>query len=149
MDALATTTVQIAQADVPNKNGRTYSKETLESAIKKFEDKPIFGMIGMPEITFREPTNKDETCVEFSSLHVPDEKISHKIENLRFDEQGYLIGDVTVLATPYGQILKTLLTEEVRTDFRTAGFAQMEERDGVTYVTDFQLTSINAVNDGA
>lgn len=125
-------TVRICQADVPNKNGRTYTRETLEGLTKTKPDEVILGTLGMPtELT----GNLDLS------------KVSHSVSNLRIDEGGYLVGDFTVLETPHGKILKELLSAPDSTiSFRTAGFANIIE-DGI--VSNFELISINAVNEGA
>jgi hypothetical protein len=69
--------------------------------------------------------------------------------NLR-KENGQLIGDVQVQRTPAGRALQEMLDAGIRTDFRTAGVCNFAPGgDGVLRVENYQLISVNAVNNGA
>lgn len=129
-------TVQIAQADVPNLNGRVYPRSTLEAMIAEQEKKDpnrVFGTIGMPE----------GTSVDLA-------RVSHSVSNLRLDDEGRLLGDVMILETPQGQILKRVLEAEPERQFRMAGIGKLQDNsDGTTTVLDFRLISVNLVRDGA
>ncbi len=120
----------ILKADVPNANGRIYPRATVEQMVKqcKANQNRIFGTIGMPE---------------GNTLDIAE--ISHSVNNLRITEDGDLVGDVMVLDTPKGEVMKELLTQRTY-DFRTAGIGKIDE-NGV--VSDIQLISISMVSDGA
>jgi hypothetical protein len=121
-------TVKICQADTPNKNNRLYSSEVLQSAIEKVATKEMLGTIGMPE---------------GPSVDLAD--VSHTITDLRL-EGGFLVGKVKVLKTPKGKLLEELLSQPPSLDFRLAGVGQVDS-NGV--VSNFTITSVNAVYDGA
>jgi hypothetical protein len=118
--------VQIMRADVPNSNGIVYPLSALEECIQASKAETIFGMLDPGDIT----------NVDFS-------KVSHIVDNLQI-EDGYLVGDVQILQSAKGDLLKKLL-EEVHIDFRASGTGV---RVGNT-ITNFKLISIDAVYDGA
>jgi hypothetical protein len=123
---------KICQADVPNKNGRTYPRELLEGLTKTKPDEVILGHLGM-----------DAGRGAFVDMH----RVSHTVSSMRIDEEGYLVCAVTVLDTPNGKILKDLLEAPLSDiSFRTAGFATID-KDGI--ISNFKLISINAVSEGA
>lgn len=130
MDSVKPFTVTILKADVPNANGRIYPRETVEEMVKQCaaNQNRIFGTIGMPE---------------GNGLNIAE--ISHTVNNLRITESGDLIGDVMVLSTPKGEVMKELLAHGTY-DYRTAGIGKIDE-NGV--VSDFRLISISMVSDGA
>lgn len=122
--------VKIQQVNVPNKNGRIYTRATIEQVIEQFKDgKPLLGTIGMGE---------DRAAIDHSS---------HKVTNLRL-EDGWLIGDVAVLETETGNALATML-EAHPLDFRMDGVGNVEQQDDRWVVTDYTLHRVNAVLDGA
>lgn len=121
--------VKIAQADVPNKNGRTYPVAILEALCGP---KPVFGQMGMP-------TGRD---VE---KPIPIHRMSHQIVNLRM-EKDFLVGEVQTLKTAEGLKMEAMSKKDKKAlDFRVAGIGDV--RDGV--ITKFALISINAIKDGA
>jgi hypothetical protein len=119
-------TVNILKADEPNGNGRIYPLEALQRCVEKSQAGPVLGALGCPE----------GTTVDLNTL-------SHTVHNLRIQD-GYLVGDVQVIKTPYGSMLSN---PEVfnNVDFRPRGIGAIE--NGV--VTNYQLISIDAVYDGA
>jgi hypothetical protein len=122
--------VKIQQADVPNKNNRVYTRAILEQVVEEYNDgKPVLGTIGMED---------NRAAIAHSS---------HKVENLRI-EDGYLVGDVTVLQTETGNALTSML-EAYPLDFRMDGIGSVVQQDGNNVVTDYTLTRVNAVLDGA
>lgn len=112
--------------DVRNPNGRIYTTETAGEIIR--QKRQILGSLGMSK----------EGSFDLS-------KTSHICENLMI-KGGWLVGTIRVLDTEYGKTLRTLLQAEVRLDFRVVGFGNLSE-DGT--ITNFELVSINAVNEGA
>lgn len=114
--------VQIQKLDAPNKNGRVYSTEVIQEAIKAKGDNPILGTFGMPETSLVNLTD-----------------VSHVVRNLTI-EDGYLVGEVTVLKTPRGEILEKVLDEMV---FRTSGTGNVDD-DG--NITDFHILTVAAIH---
>jgi len=126
--------VVIATVDVANLNNRVYPKNVIEEAVRQ-RVHPIFGRVGMPEAG--------------SSCEVDLRDVSHQVTDLRITEDGNLTGTVVVLDTPPGRLLTSLLTENLDITFRMAGYGDLIDKDGYTEVTNFRLSSINAVADGA
>jgi hypothetical protein len=129
--------VVIAEADVPNKNGRVYPRAVLEQMIREVDRKAdparVFGTIGMPS----------DSTLDLA-------RVSHSVSDLHVTHDGKLLGKVMILATPQGELLQKVLEAEPSRQFRMAGIGKLEDNeDGTTTVTDFRLLSINLVRDGA
>ena len=130
------TTQMIMEVDVPNKNGRIYPRVEIERVVEVWKDKQMFGQIDMPSET--------NESLRMDALHA-----SHVVENLRIDDNNCLIGDVTVLKTPQGNMLDDLLTVDGLC-FRSAGIGKAtKDENGHTVITEYQMLSINAVMYGA
>lgn len=114
--------------DQPNKNGRIYSKETMEAAIANLNGKPVVGQIGMPE-----------------DGPIRLEHASHQVTDLRLDGDK-VVGTISVLNTERGKALRDIINMDA-VAYRPAGYGTLVEReDGSVEVTEFRITSINAVN---
>lgn len=85
----------------PNKNGHIYPKEVIEEIVEKFNnlEKPMFGHLGYPSTTI---FDIDDTT----------QQPSHKITSVR-EEDVNLIGDIEILDTPNGDILKSIIDGSV------------------------------------
>ena len=118
-------TVKICQADVPNKNNRVYPASVLETVAQS--QKPILGTVGIPE-----------------GWEIPLDQISHQVTNLRI-EDGYLVGNVTILETEAGKAAEALLSS-ASPDFRMRGTG-LVSKDGV--ISDYELISIDLVMNGS
>lgn len=94
-----------------------------ETCIEKAKAGPVLGSLGLTP-----------------GVSVALSEVSHTVENLRIEE-GFLVGDITVLDTPKGRDLERLLDS---CDFRATGLGVI--RGG--HVTDYNLISIDAVLDG-
>ena len=112
--------------DVPNKNGRIYSSESIQKILD--QKKEIVG------------------CIDMSQNGIVDLcKISHFCEDLKIKD-GWLVCSVRVLDTHYGKILKETINTGFTPDFRISGFGKVQA-DGT--VTELEIRSIDAVQDGA
>lgn len=119
--------VIIEQLGKPNKNGRLYDIPSLKHAIDK-ANSTCMGRIGMPE-----------------SFDLNISEISHKIENLRF-ENNNLIGDLVILDTPQGRKMIKMM-ESTQLVFRTAGVGTISSsNDGTKIVKDYEILSVNAIS---
>jgi hypothetical protein len=117
-------TVVIETLDTPNRNGRIYTKESMVKTIGKKSE--ILGGIGM--------------FVENGMMNL--EKVSHTVTNLRI-EGDKLIGEITILKTPMGGVLRGALINDidcVRFAIRGNGVI---DHDGVVH--DFSVISIDAI----
>ena len=115
--------VKIVDLDTPNKNGRIYTKQTMEEAIEKAK-LPMIGLLGMPE---------------GSSVQLT--RASHAVEQL-YIKDGAVFAKVSVLKTPAGQVVEQLLNED-KVAFRLAGVGNVAD-DGT--VTNFSITTVSAVD---
>ena len=89
-------TVPLLKADVTNRNGRVYTEEAIEKMIEDFNEKRgmhgvFLGQLGFPE-------NIDVTLSE----------VSHDVEKIYLEEKT-LFGDIKILETPKGDLLKGLI----------------------------------------
>ena len=109
---------QLMRLNHLNKNGRIYSSEVL----KDFLDNEYYGGIGFPQ----------NTIVDLG-------RVSHKIYDLRIEED-ILVGEVEILSTPNGEILKSMLSEIV---FRPRGIGNINGQS--KQVENFQLLSFDAI----
>jgi len=125
------------QADIKNKNGRVYPMEILQKEVKRYNEefineKRAYGELGHPE----GPT-------------INLERASHMITALYADGKNF-IGEAKILATPMGEIVKTLMDEGAKLGVSSRGMGSLEEKkDGASYVrNDFYLaTAADIVSD--
>ena len=125
------------QADIKNKNGRVYPMEILDKEVKRYNkefinEKRAYGELGHPE----GPT-------------INLERASHMITALYPDGKNF-IGEAKILATPMGEIVKTLMDEGAKLGVSSRGMGSLEQKkDGSNYVrNDFYLaTAADIVSD--
>ena len=125
------------QADIKNKNGRVYPMEILQKEVNRYNkefinEKRAYGELGHPE----GPT-------------INLERASHMITALYPDGKNF-IGEAKILATPMGEIVKTLMDEGAKLGVSSRGMGSLEEKkDGASYVrNDFYLaTAADIVSD--
>jgi hypothetical protein len=124
-----------AQADLPNRNGRTYPKQFMESAVGKFQSmisaKRAMGELNHPA----GPTiNLD--------------RVSHLIESLKWQGNN-VIGRAKILDTPMGKIAQNLLEGGVQLGVSTRGLGSLKSLpNGINEVqSDFMLNTIDIVGD--
>ena len=125
------------QADIKNKNGRVYPMEILNKEVKRYNkefinEKRAYGELGHPE----GPT-------------INLERASHMITALYPDGKNF-IGEAKILATPMGEIVKTLMDEGAKLGVSSRGMGSLEQKkDGSNYVrNDFYLaTAADIVSD--
>ena len=125
------------QADIKNKNGRVYPMEILQKEVNRYnkefiKEKRAYGELGHPE----GPT-------------INLERASHMITALYPDGKNF-IGEAKILATPMGEIVKTLMDEGAKLGVSSRGMGSLEQKkDGSNYVrNDFYLaTAADIVSD--
>ena len=120
------------QADVKNKNGRTYPKPLLESVIKKYTETKIAKKHSMGELEHR---------------NAPDiklERVSHLIESLVMDGANG-IGTAKLLETPCGKIAITLVQQGIPLGMSTRCIGNTDASGVVN--SDLDLIGVDIVND--
>ena len=96
---MTTITRELLIVDVPNRNGRVYSRDVVEKMIEDFNKRnEKQTMLG--EIT--------QLYASYEPHTVNLDRISHSVDEL-FIEDGNLKATITVMDTPMGDILKTLI----------------------------------------
>ena len=103
------------QADIKNKNGRVYPMEILDKEVKRYNkefinEKRAYGELGHPE----GPT-------------INLERASHMITALYPDGKNF-IGEAKILATPMGEIVKTLMDEGAKLGVSSRGMGSLEQK---------------------
>ena len=123
------------QANRPNRNGRMYPREILESAVNKYVTEQVSKGRAVGELNHPEgPTiNLD--------------KVSHKITELKWDGDN-VVGKATILDTPMGKIVQGLLDGDVRVGVSSRGMGSLAKQGGVNVVnSDFMLNAVDIVQD--
>lgn len=112
------------QAEVKNRNGRMYPKETMIREVNRYNDEYVkknraFGELGHPE----GPTiNLD--------------RVSHMITDISESGNDF-IGTAKILATPYGNIVRNLISEGAQLGVSSRGMGTLKAgNDGVQVVQD-------------
>jgi hypothetical protein len=124
-----------AQADTPNRNKRSYPMKVMEREINNYQklidQRRSLGELNHPQ-----------------HPQVNPERASHLITELRFDGNN-VIGKAKVLGTPVGNIVKSLLDENVMLGVSTRGLGSLKSmNNGINEVQDdFTLNTIDIVSD--
>jgi hypothetical protein len=123
-------------AEEKNRNGRVYSRNILEGAVKKYMQNYVkegraFGELGHPE----GPT-------------VNLDKVSHLIKDLSFSGN-VCEGKAKILTnTPMGKIASSLIEEGAKLGVSSRGMGSLREFQGVNHVQeDFMLAAVDIVAD--
>lgn len=112
------------QAEQQNRNGRMYPLEVLQKETERYVTEYVnknraYGELGHPE----GPT-------------INLERVSHMTKSLR-QEGNNFIGKAKIMDTPYGNIVKNLMSEGATLGVSTRGMGTLVERnDGVKVVKD-------------
>lgn len=90
----------IQRADIQNANGRVYPKDVLEREIENYKK------LVRERRAHGELDHADDPVVNLKN-------ISHIISDIWIDDEGTVLGEVEVLPTPMGNILRALIESEV------------------------------------
>lgn len=117
------------QAAQKNRNGRVYPTEVMAKEVKRYNDelvekKRAYGELGHP-----------------SGPTINLERVSHMITNLSM-EGNNVMGKAKIMDTPYGNIVKSLISEGANLGVSSRGMGSLRERKGVMEVqNDFYLAT--------
>ena len=124
------------QAEQKNRNGRVYPSKVLMNEVKKYNNdyvrsKRAMGELGHPD---------------GPQLYL--ERVSHLIKELRIDGND-VYGKAKILDTPYGKIVKNLISEGVKIGVSSRGMGSLKQNSsGVNEVQDdFSLSAVDIVAD--
>lgn len=117
------------QAAQKNRNGRVYPTEVMSKEVKRYNDelvekKRAYGELGHP-----------------SGPTINLERVSHMITKLSM-EGNNVMGKAKIMDTPYGNIVKSLISEGANLGVSSRGMGSLRERKGVMEVqNDFYLAT--------
>ncbi len=129
----------LQRAEAKNQNGRVYPREILEREAKKYTNEFISQRRAMGELD-----HPDSSVVNLQN-------VSHDIKEMHWEGDN-LLGEVEVLGTPSGNILKELFKSGIKLGISSRGMGSVEtvnEDDGgqVTQVQpDFELIAFDFVS---
>jgi hypothetical protein len=118
------------QGNIPNRNGRRYSIETLEREVNRY---------------VKESVNKGRAYGELGHPNGPSinlDRVSHIITELRREGNNF-IGKAKISSTPMGEIVKGLLSDGAQLGVSSRGMGSLKEgKDGIMEVqNDFRLAT--------
>lgn len=117
------------QAAQKNRNGRVYPTEVMSKEVKRYNDelvekKRAYGELGHP-----------------SGPTINLERVSHMITKLSM-EGNNVMGKAKIMDTPYGNIVRSLISEGANLGVSSRGMGSLRERKGVMEVqNDFYLAT--------
>jgi hypothetical protein len=112
------------QADIPNRNGRMYRSSILEKEVERYnkeyiKEKRAFGELGHPQ---------------GPSINL--ERVSHMICSL-VREGSNFVGKAKIMDTPYGNIVKNLMSEGANLGVSSRGMGSLRaNNEGINEVQD-------------
>tara|TARA_Y100001933_G_scaffold45240_1_gene43059 strand:- start:1723 stop:2349 length:627 start_codon:yes stop_codon:yes gene_type:complete len=123
----------LQKAKEQNQNGRVYTRELLEREAGKYQelidDKRALGELDHPD-----------------SAVVNLQNVSHNVSKMWWDGDS-LVGEVHVLSTPAGNILKELFKSGITLGISSRGMGTTRESEGKTLVNDdFELVAFDFVS---
>ena len=119
----------LQRAEAKNQNGRIYPKDILEREVKAYMEGPVKENRAMGELDHPE------------SSVINLQNVSHNIKNCRWDGDD-VMGEVEILNTPAGNILKSLFAAGITVGISSRGMGSVEENisEGTVEVQDdFEL----------
>ncbi len=123
----------LQKANTKNANGRVYPKRVLNRETNKYAEKVKLRM-AMGELD-----HPDSPVVELKN-------VSHLITNI-YMEGEEVRGDLEILNTPPGQILKSLIQQGVKIGVSSRGIGSLQNEGGQNIVQDdFELIAFDAVS---
>lgn len=121
------------QWGVPNRNGRLYPKEVMESAVQKYVEELV------------DKNRAVGTLGHEDSPKISENKISHIVKELKF-EGNDVWGKAKVLETAAGKELKALIEGGVSFGCSSRALGSLKEENGVKIVQpDFTIACVDAV----
>ena len=112
------------EADIPNRNGRMYRSSILEKEVERYnkeyiKEKRAFGELGHP-----------------SGPNINLERVSHMTQKL-VREGSNFVGKAKIMDTPYGTIVKNLMSEGAKLGVSSRGMGSLvANREGINEVQD-------------
>ena len=120
------------QSEIKNRNGRIYPFKVLEKEVSRYNEEYVktgraLGELGHPD----GPT-------------VNLDRVSHRITSLKVEGNNF-IGKAQILATPMGNIARSLLEEGVKLGVSSRGMGSIDRQEHANYVMDDFMLATAAV----
>ena len=123
----------LQKAQEQNQNGRVYTRKLLEREATKYEE------LISERRALGELDHPDSSVVNLQN-------VSHNVTKMWWDGDS-LKGQIEVLGTPAGNILKELFKSEITLGISSRGMGTTREADGKTLVNDdFELVAFDFVS---
>lgn len=111
------------QSNLKNRNGRMYPESIMDKEVGRYMTEYVgknraYGELGHPD----GPT-------------INLERVSHMIKSLKKEGSDY-VGRAKIMETPYGQIVKNLMSEGATLGVSSRGMGTLKEKNGVMEVQD-------------
>ena len=125
----------IQRAEAKNQNGRIYPKEILEREIKKYIDGPVRERRALGELDHPE------------SSVINLQNVSHNVTKIKMVGDD-VYGEVEILSTPAGNILKELFRNGITVGISSRGMGSVQENGNGTVEVqdDFELLCFDFVS---
>lgn len=125
----------VQRAEAKNQNGRVYPKETLMREVEKYLAGPIAENRALGELD-----HPDSSIINLKN-------VSHNIKKLWWDGDD-LLGDIEILPTPSGNILKELFLNNITVGISSRGMGSVKPLgEGTVEVQDdFELVAWDFVS---
>ena len=124
----------LQRADAKNQNGRVYPMEILQREAKNYSDGFIKQKRALGELD-----HPDSSVVNLQN-------VSHNVLGMDWDGDD-LVGEVEVLSTPSGNILKELFQSGIKLGISSRGLGSVKEKGDVNEVQDdFELIAFDFVS---
>tara|TARA_R110002110_G_scaffold168693_1_gene370267 strand:+ start:9993 stop:10604 length:612 start_codon:yes stop_codon:yes gene_type:complete len=127
-------TGKLQQANTENGNGRIYPYNVLAREVKNYEK------LVRENRALGELDHPDDSVINLKNA-------SHLVTDIWMDSDS-VMGKVKVLATPSGEVLRSLVESGVKLGISSRGMGSVENKGGKTYVQDdFQLICFDFVSE--
>ena len=117
-DGLIHMTGLFGETGTRNRNGRVYSKENYSEMVESLQPEIERGLLG----ELNHPYN----------LSIDLNNVSHKIDKIQMNEDGTCTGEITILSTPKGEIVKSLIEAGLPIYVSSRGAGEIDEDGNVT-----------------
>ena len=124
----------LQRAEAKNQNERVYPKDILEREVEKYMEGPVAENRAMGELDHPE-----------SSI-INLQNVSHNIKKCWWDGDD-VMGEVEVLDTPAGKILKALFAAGIVVGISSRGLGSVEENlnEGKIKLPEYKYTNVNNI----